>query len=74
MFAMVQVNLARKITDAIIKPVTYPWPNGTAKLSQLARKLFNFLTTTAQSPDNNKTTWRQLAQVGGGGQMVENFA
>ena len=70
MFAMVQVNLARKITDAIIKPVTY----GTAKLSQLARKLFNCLTTTAQSPDNNKTTWRQLAQVGGGGQMVENFA
>ena len=47
------------------------WPNGTAKSSQLTRKPFNCLTTTLQSPNDNKTTWRQLAWVG---QMVENLA
>ena len=36
---------------------------GAAKSSQLARKSFNCLTTTAQSPKNNKTTWRELAEV-----------
>ena len=34
----------------------------TAKSSQLARKPFNCLTTTAQSPNNNKTSWRELGE------------
>ena len=45
-----------------------------AKSSQLARKPFNSLTTTGQSPKNNKITWLELARVGRGGQTVENLA
>ena len=43
------------------------WPNGTAKSSQLARKPFNCLTTTAQSPNNITkrlgNSWHELAEV-----------
>ena len=42
------------------------WPNDTAKSSQLARKPFNCLHTTAYSHKNNKTTSRV--------QTVENMA
>ena len=42
-----------------IKTCIGGWPNGTAKSSQFARKIFNCLTTTAQSPNNNN-----LARVG----------
>ena len=44
------------------------WPNGTTKSSQLARKPFSCLTTTAQCPHNNKTTWLELTI---GGQTVD---
>ena len=37
-----------------IKTCIGGWPNGIAKSSQLARKPFNFLTTTAHAPKNNK--------------------
>ena len=57
-----------------IKTCIGGWPNGTAKSSQLARKPFNCLTTTAQSPNNNKTTWLEFARVGRGGQTVEYLA
>ena len=50
------------------------WPNGATKSSQLERKPFNCLTTTAQSPNNNKTTWRELAWVGWVGQTVKILA
>ena len=53
-----------------IKTCIGGWPNGTAKSSQLTRKPFNCLTSTAQSPNNNKTTWRELARVDWGGQTV----
>ena len=51
-----------------------PWPNGTPNSIQLARKPFKCLATTAQPPDNNKTTWQELAGVGRGVQTVENLA
>ena len=38
-------------------------PNGTAKSRHHAGKPFNCLTTTAESPDNNETTWREWAEV-----------
>ena len=46
-----------------IKTCISGWPNGTTKWSQLARKPFNCLTTTAQSSNDNKTTWVELAKV-----------
>ena len=54
-----------------IKATIGGWPNGTAKSSQLARKPFSCLTTTAQSPTIAKqlgSSWprwpNDLAQVG----------
>ena len=47
-----------------IKTCISGWPNrGTAKSSQLARKPFNCLTTTAQSPNNYETTCQESAEV-----------
>ena len=64
-----QANLSQ---GTKIKTCIGGWPDGTAKSSQLARNLLNCLTTTAQSPNNNKQLCcRKLA---GGGQAVENVA
>ena len=57
-----------------IKTCIGGWPNGTAKSSQLASNPASFLTTTAQSPNNNETAWRELARVRRGRHTVESLA
>ena len=43
------------------------------QVQSTCKKPFNFLNTTAQSPNNNKTTWLELVWVDWGGQTVENL-
>ena len=43
------------------------------RFRQVEPKPFNCLTTTAQSPNNTKITWRELVWVGWGGQTVETW-
>ena len=59
-----EYHLARALPSYKNKTCIGGWPNGTAKSSHLARKPFNCLTTTAQSPNNNNlTTQWELAEV-----------